>query len=84
MPTDDSLGFSFRVGSMREINEHNIRLFLHALEDDLSAIWRNVEIPNVEVWRKICHLALRSRASSMSQRFLCWISPRITTSARRP
>ena len=42
----------------REIDEHDIRLLLHALEDDLTAIWRNVEIPNVEVGRQVSQLAL--------------------------
>ena len=45
----------------REINEHDIRVFLHALEDDLTAIWRNVEIPNVEVGRQVRQLTFRSR-----------------------
>ena len=51
-----------RVGSTPlEIDQHDIPVFLYALQHDLTAIWRNVEISNVEVGREVGQLALRSR-----------------------
>src|SRR5687767_9634699 len=37
----------------RALDEHDIRVFLKALEDDLAAVGRNIEIPNVEVRRQV-------------------------------
>ena len=49
-----------RFSFPREIDEHDFRVFLHALEDDLAAVWSNVEIPKVEVGRQVGQLALGS------------------------
>lgn len=50
------------VGSIvpRAIDEYDIGVFLYALEDDFPAVWRNVEIPNVEVGGQVSQLALCS------------------------
>ena len=42
------------------VDEHDVRLFLHALEDDFASIRRYVEVPDVDVSRKTGQLAFRS------------------------
>src|SRR5882762_3306458 len=41
-----------------EVQQHHIRTLLHSFEDDFTAIWRDVEVANVEVGSEMSQLLL--------------------------
>lgn len=45
----------------RQIEECDVGEILDSLEDDFVAVWGDVEIANVEVWREVGQLALGAR-----------------------
>ena len=49
-----------RVGFLRTLDEHDARALLNAVEDDLGAVRRNVEIADHEAGWQIGQLALAS------------------------
>jgi hypothetical protein len=45
---------------------------VHSFEDNLTAVWRDVEVANVEIGSEVGSTVARPPvSSSMSQRFLC-------------
>src|SRR5215213_3586348 len=44
----------------RQVDEHDVRVLFHALDDELTAIRRDVEVADVEVSRELRQTALRA------------------------
>jgi len=45
----------------RKIQQHHFRAFLHSLENNFAAVWRDVEVANVEVQRNAGQLPFGAR-----------------------
>ena len=45
----------------REIEQDHIRVLLHSFQDNLAAVWRDVEVANVKVGRDVGQLPLGAR-----------------------
>ena len=45
----------------REIQQHHIGALLHSFEDNFAAVWRDVEVANVEVGSEVGQLPLGAR-----------------------
>jgi hypothetical protein len=41
-----------------KVEEHNVGTLLHSFQDNFTAVWGNVEVPNIEIARNVGQLPL--------------------------